>query len=91
MSSAFLAGTPLWAGMTANYSSTAGVAAMVLVIGVVLVSAIYPARVAARIAIPDVNRSWSMPDIEGGEVTLTLPFLVITSYSIHYTKLYETT
>ena len=43
-SSAFLAGTPLWAGMTANYSSTAGVAAMILVIGVVLVSAIYPPK-----------------------------------------------
>jgi hypothetical protein len=39
-SSAFLAGTSLWAGMTANYSSTAVVAAMLLVIGVVLISAL---------------------------------------------------
>lgn len=75
-SSAFLAGTPLWAGMTANYSSTAGVAAMVLVIGVVLVSAIYPARVAANIAIPDVNKSWSMPEAEGDRMTIVLPFLI---------------
>jgi len=75
-SAAFLAGTPLWAGMTANYSSTAGVAAMVLVIGVVLVSAIYPAKVAARIAIPDVNRSWSMPKAEGDQLTVILPFLI---------------
>ncbi|XXJ18327.1 FtsX-like permease family protein [Desulfovibrio caledoniensis] len=75
-SSAFLAGTPLWAGMTANYSSTAGVAAMVLVIGVVLVSAIYPARVAANIAIPDVNKSWTMPEAEGDRMTVILPFLI---------------
>jgi len=75
-SSAFLAGTPLWAGMTANYSSTAGVAAMLLVIGVVLISAIYPARVAARIAIPDVNKSWSMPKADGDELVVVLPFLI---------------
>ncbi|SOB59272.1 conserved membrane protein of unknown function [Pseudodesulfovibrio profundus] len=75
-SSAFLAGTPLWAGMTANYSSTAGVAAMLLVIGVVLVSAIYPAKVAAHIAIPDVNRSWTMPKAKGDELVVVLPFLI---------------
>ncbi len=75
-SSSFLAGTPLWAGMTANYSSTAGVAAMLLVILVVLVSAIYPAKVAARIAIPDVNKSWTMPKAEGDELVVVLPFLI---------------
>lgn len=73
---AFLAGTPLWAGMTANYSSTAGVAAMLLVIAVALVSSIYPAKVAARIAIPDVNRSWSMPEPKGDTLTIVLPFLI---------------
>ena len=39
----------------------AGVAAMVLVIAVVLISVLYPARVAARIAIPDVNRTFKLP------------------------------
>lgn len=72
----FLAGTTLWAGMTANYSSLAGVAAMLLVIGVVLVSVIYPSKVAADIAIPDVNRSWSMPKAMGGRMTVVLPFLI---------------
>ncbi|WP_285906612.1 FtsX-like permease family protein [Pseudodesulfovibrio pelocollis] len=74
--SALLAGTVLWAGMTANYSSTAGVAAMLLVMGVVLVSAIYPAKVAANIAIPDVNRSWTMPKARGDELVVVLPFLI---------------
>lgn len=75
-SAVVLAGTPLWAGMTANYSSLAGVGAMVLVIGVVLLSAIYPSRVAANIAIPDVNRSWTMPEAKGDVIDTTLPFLI---------------
>ena len=70
------AGTALWAGITVNYSSLAGVAAMVLVILVVLISVIYPSRVAASIAIPDVNRSWRMPDPKQSQLEITLPFLV---------------
>ena len=70
------AGTALWSGITVNYSSLAGVAAMVLVILVVLISVIYPSRVAANIAIPDVNRSWKMPDAKQSHLEITLPFLV---------------
>ncbi len=76
VSAGFLAGTRLWSGITVNYSSTAGVAAMVLVMGVVLLSVLYPSRVAANIAIPDVNRSWKMPDPEDGVIRVTLPFLM---------------
>lgn len=71
-----LAGTSIWAGMTANYSSLAGIAAMILVILVTLLSVIYPARVAANIAIPDVNRSWTMPKTDGNKMVVTLPFLL---------------
>ena len=70
------AGTSLWAGITVNYSSMAGVAAMVLVMLVVLISVIYPSRVAAEIAIPDVNRSWTMPDPRENVISVTLPFLM---------------
>lgn len=66
----------LWAGITVNYSSLAGVAAMVLVMLVVIVSAIYPARVAASIAIPDVTRSWKLPESDGNRLEVTLPFLM---------------
>ncbi len=38
----FLAGTPIWAGMTANYSSLAGVGAMLTVMAVVLLSVNLP-------------------------------------------------
>ena len=70
------AGTALWSGITVNYSSLAGVAAMVLIFLVVLVSVIYPSRVAARIAIPDVNRAWTLPQARGNTLELSLPILM---------------
>jgi len=70
------AGTPLWAGITVNYSSLAGVAAMMLVLIVVLVSVIYPSRTASRIAIPDVTRAWTLPQPVGNVLSVTLPFLM---------------
>jgi FtsX-like permease family protein/MacB-like protein/peptidase M28-like protein len=76
VSASLFAGTSLWAGLTVNYSSMAGVAAMVLVIGVVLLSVIYPSRVAARIAIPDVNASFSLPPAVDNKITITLPFFM---------------
>lgn len=68
--------TALWAGLTVNYSSLAGVASMVLVMAVVLISVIYPSRMAAQIAIPDINRAWTLPDVKDNALELTLPFLM---------------
>ncbi|MCG6894244.1 MAG: peptide ABC transporter permease [Desulfobacteraceae bacterium] len=76
VSAQLFSGTALWSGITVNYSSLAGVGAMVLVILVVLVSAIYPSRVAAEIAIPDVNRSWKMPEPQQSVIEVSLPFLM---------------
>lgn len=75
-SASFLAHTPLWSGITVNYSSMASVGAMILVILVVLISVIYPSKVAGRIAIPDINRSWTLPPAEGNTMTVALPFLM---------------
>ncbi|WP_082936262.1 FtsX-like permease family protein [Halodesulfovibrio spirochaetisodalis] len=77
--SGVMSGTDLWAGMTANYSSTAGVMAMLLIIVVVLISSIYPSRVASEIAIPDVTRAWKLPEPEGDVMRIELPFLVRSS------------
>jgi hypothetical protein len=68
--------TALWSGITVNYSSLAGVAAMLLVIAVVLLSVIYPSKVAGQLAIPDVERAWVMPVARGNTLDLTLPFLM---------------
>ena len=70
------AGTSVWSGITVNYSSMGGVAAMLLVMAVVLLSAIYPSRVAGQIAIPDVNRSWTLPPASGNTLALVFPFLM---------------
>ncbi len=68
--------TTLWSGITVNYSSMSGVAAMILVIGVVLVSVIYPSKVAGEIAMPDINRTWTLPPARGNKLEMTLPFLM---------------
>jgi hypothetical protein len=68
--------TALWSGITVNYSSMSGVAAMILVIGVVLVSVIYPSKVAGEIAMPDINRTWTLPPARGNELDMILPFLM---------------
>jgi hypothetical protein len=75
-SAKLFAETALWSGITVNYSSISGVLAMVLVILVVLVSVIYPSKVAGEIAIPDVNRSWTLPPARANVLELTLPFLM---------------
>ncbi|MBT8370721.1 MAG: ABC transporter permease, partial [Deltaproteobacteria bacterium] len=72
----FFAATSLWSGLTVNYSSMSGVAAMILVIAVVLVSVIYPSKVAGEIAMPDVNRSWTLPAAKNNKLEITLPFLM---------------
>ncbi|MFH1092474.1 MAG: ABC transporter permease, partial [Pseudomonadota bacterium] len=73
---AAFSGTSLWSGITVNYSSLAGVSAMILVCLVVLLSVIYPSRVAAKIAIPDVNRAWTMPESAGNVLEVELPVLM---------------
>ncbi|MEN8190507.1 MAG: FtsX-like permease family protein [Thermodesulfobacteriota bacterium] len=76
VSAALLADSFLWKGLTVNYSSLAGVAAMVLIIMVVLISVIYPSRLAGRIAIPDVNRTFKLPRPVDNKITVILPFFL---------------
>jgi len=70
------AGTALLSGLTVNYSSLGGVFAMAMVMLVVLLSSIYPSKVAASIAIPDVEKSWEMAKAEGNRLDINLPFLI---------------
>ena len=76
VSAALFSTTNYWQGITVNYSSMAGVAAMLLVIAVVLISVIYPSRVAAQIAIPDVRRSFSLPKPHNNAIEVMLPFFM---------------
>ncbi len=76
LSAKFLGNTALFAQLTFNYSSMASVACMFLVFSVVFLAALYPARLAAEIAMPDVNRSWTLPEAEGDMLIMNLPFLL---------------
>ncbi|MGD9505901.1 MAG: FtsX-like permease family protein [Syntrophobacteraceae bacterium] len=76
LSAKYLGSTAMFADLTFNYSSLAGVACMALVFSVVFLASLYPARLAARMAMPDVNRTWDLPEPEGDSLSLNLPFLL---------------
>ncbi len=57
-----------------NYSSLAAVGTTVLVMAVVYLSTLYPARKAADLAVAGVERKWRLPDPEDDVLTVDLPF-----------------
>lgn len=66
----------LLAGFTLNYSSVAAVLSCMLVMAVVMLSTIYPARKASQMAVPDVTRKWKLPPPDGDEWKFEFPFTV---------------
>jgi len=64
------------AGLTLNYSSVSAVMSTLLVMVVVLLSTLYPAKTASRLAVPDVTRRWILPDPEGDLWRFGFPFTV---------------
>jgi hypothetical protein len=63
-------------GMDLNYSSTAAIWAATMVMAVVLLSTLYPARVAASSAVPDTVRRWLPPAPDGDRWEFEFPFTV---------------
>jgi hypothetical protein len=63
-------------GVSLNYSSLSAIASSLLVMAVVLLSALYPARVASRLAVPDVVRRWQLPDPDDDVWRFSFPFTV---------------
>jgi hypothetical protein len=64
-------------GMNLNYSSMSAIVSSLLVMAVVLLSTIYPAKVAAKSAVPDTVRRWSPPPPEEGDGwSFDFPFMV---------------
>jgi len=64
------------AGLTLNYSSLSAVSSTMMVMAVVLMSTIYPARKAAQMAVPDVTRRWILPKPEGDIWQFEFPFTI---------------
>jgi hypothetical protein len=66
-----------WLGnVTLNYSGTSAMMTMGLVLVVVFLSALVPARLASRIAAPSIERSWRVPPPVDGRITAVLPFTI---------------
>ena len=65
------------AGLTLNYSSMSTVVATIVVMVVVLLSTMYPALKASRMAVPDIERKWKLPEPEGDVWHFNLPFTVL--------------
>jgi len=63
-------------GLYLNFSSTSAELAIGLVVAVVLLSTIFPARKASEVATPSVDRTWKVPEPDGDVWKLSLPFAV---------------
>jgi hypothetical protein len=63
-------------GLNLNFSSVSAVFSTALVMGVVLLSTLYPARKASEVATPAIERSWRTPDPVGDRWQIPLPFAV---------------
>lgn len=62
-----------------NQSSTNAIFTLLLVMGTVLASSIYPAIRAARSANPGIQRAWRLPTPDGDQLELVFPFTVAES------------
>lgn len=63
-------------GLELNYSSISAVYSTLIVMIVVFLSSLYPARLASSMAVPDVTRKWKFPDPEGDRWHFDFPFTV---------------
>jgi ABC-type antimicrobial peptide transport system permease subunit len=64
------------AGLTLNYSSLSAVFSTLVVMGTVLLSTLYPAKMAANMSVPDVTRRWKFPPPSGDLWQFDFPFTV---------------
>jgi cell division protein FtsX len=71
-----LASLGLMAVPEMNYSSTNAIVTLLIVMGTVLLSAIYPALKASRSANPGILRTWRLPPPTGDTFDLVFPFTV---------------
>lgn len=83
-------------GLYLNYSSVAAVASTAVVIGVVLLSTLYPARKASEVATPAIERSWHLPEPQGDSWDIPMPFAVtgeqataMTRFMMEWFEAYE--
>jgi hypothetical protein len=83
-------------GLYLNYSSVSAVASTTVVIGVVMLSTLYPAHKASEVATPAIERSWHLPEPQGDSWDIPLPFAVtgeqataLTRFMMEWFEAYE--
>jgi len=88
-----LAHFELLKGMFLNYSSLSAVSSTLIVMATVFLSTLYPAKMAANVAVPDVTRRWKFPDPEGDEWKFDFPFTMagaeVLGMYTYLTKVFE--
>ncbi len=66
-----------WLGnVTLNYSGSSAMLTLGLILLIVLLSALVPARLASKIAAPSIERSWRVPAPVGDQIIAALPFTI---------------
>lgn len=66
----------LLTGLNLNYSSLSAVGSTAIIMITVLMSVIYPAKRASQIAMPGIERRWTLPEPEDDQIKMKLPFTV---------------
>ena len=81
----------LLSGLSLNYSSYSAIYAATFTMGVVLLSTLYPARKAAQLSVPDIERIWKFPQPQGNLLIFEFPFtmgaeqaLGVLAHLLHY-------
>jgi len=69
--------TGVLGGVTLNYSSVSTITSTLIVMLTVLLSTIYPAKRASEISVPDIARTWKLPEPSGDEWYFALPFTLM--------------
>ena len=66
-----------WLGnVTLNYSGSSAMMTLGLILLIVLISALVPARMASKVAAPSIERSWRVPDPVNNQIIALLPFTI---------------
>jgi cell division protein FtsX len=92
----FIVATGSFPGLTLNFSSTSAVLSAGIVMGIVVLSTLYPARRAAQIAAPAMNDEVFQTEPDGDVWVLPLPFSIsegeaapLTAFLGEWLKAYE--
>lgn len=62
--------------VTLNYSGSSAMMTLGLILLIVLLSALVPARLASKVAAPSIDRSWRVPDPVNNQIIALLPFTI---------------